>query len=497
MIRSVEVKSTTTLEDYNGVAHLAGAVQELRAEAATLVPQLQGRSVCMVNSSAQGGGVAEMLPKLVGTLRELGVDAHWLVMGSSDEAFFKLTKRIHNLIHGAGDPELTSQDRALYESVSRANADQLRDRLRPGDILVVHDPQPLGAGAFVKAPADVHRVWRCHIGLDVSLPATRAAWQFLKPYAEAYDQVVFSAPEYIPDYLAGRSSIIHPALDPLSHKNRHLSPHKLSGILCNAGFSKEHAPVLTAAFEHQAQRLQSDGRFAVATVPNEVGLLYRPIVTQISRWDRLKGFLPLLEGFVHMKKTIRERSGKATVRHRRRLEIVRLVLAGPDPDSIQDDPEGVEVLDSLKAAYCALSPEFQEDIALVTLPMQSRKENALMANALQTCSTIVVQNSLREGFGLTVTEAMWKGTAVLGSSACGIRQQVRDRIDGRLTADPECPDEIAMNLDTMLDDEFARDRWGRSAQKRVLSEFLLFNQVARWLRVLCHRSNVSGQSLPS
>jgi len=485
MIESVKIKSSTTLADYSAVAQLAGAVQELRSEAATLVPRLKGRSVIMVNSTAQGGGVAEMLPKMVGILRELGVDTQWLVMGSDDPAFFKLTKRIHNMIHGAGDPSFSDADRNLYEKVSRANAAELRPFVREQDLLVVHDPQPLGAGALLKAELNTPSVWRCHIGLDVHLPATRAAWTFLQRYADVYDHGVFSAPQYIPDYLAGRSSIIHPALDPLSHKNRYLSPHKLSGILCNAGLAKAHSPVLTSPFPFQAQRLQPSGEFSVATVPNEIGLLYRPVVSQISRWDRLKGFLPLLQGFVHLKKTRKARAQSLSERHRRRLDIIRLVMAGPDPASIQDDPEGVDVLESLKAAYCGLESEYQEDIALITLPMNSRKENALMANALQTCSTIVAQNSLQEGFGLTVTEAMWKGTPVMGSSACGIRQQIRDRVDGRLLSDPESPEEIAALLDEMLNDEFGRDRWARSAQKRVHSDFLIFSQVAQWLRVLC------------
>lgn len=492
MIKPIKIKSSTTLDDYSGVAQLAGAVQELRSEAATLVPHLRGRSVVMVNSTAQGGGVAEMLPKLIAVLQELGVDAKWLVTGSDDPAFFKLTKRIHNLIHGAGDPHFSQADQELYEATSRSNAAELRPLVRPEDILVIHDPQPLGAGAILKTELKLPSVWRCHIGLDEYLPATRAAWTFLKPHAELYDHGVFSAPQYIPDYLAGRSSIIQPALDPLSHKNRRLSPHKLAGILCNSALAEPHSPVLTPGFRSRAQRLQPSGEFAVATIPDEIGLLYRPIVTQVSRWDRLKGFQPLLAGFVHLKKSLKSRSGGLTDRHRRRLEIVRLVMAGPDPASIQDDPEGVDVLDSIKAAYCALSPEIQRDIALITLPMSSRKENALMANALQTCSTIVAQNSLREGFGLTVTEAMWKGTPVLGSNACGIRQQIREQIDGRLISDPESPEEIASLLDEMLNDEFGRDRWGRSAQKRVHSDFLIFTQVARWLRVLSAQVGVFG-----
>jgi trehalose synthase len=206
-------------------------------------------------------------------------------------------------------------------------------------------------------------------------------------------------------------------------------------------------------------------------------------VAQVSRWDRLKGFRPLLEAFVRLKQRLTS-GAPLDPRQRRRLEIVRLVLAGPDPDSIQDDPEASEELHRLRAAYRVLAPELQKDVAVLSLPMESRKNNELMVNAIQSCSTIAVQNSLREGFGLTVTEAMWKGTPVLGTEACGIRQQIRDGIDGRLTRNPEDPSEIAYHLEEMLGDYPARARWARNGQKRVFTEFLVFVQMQKILRVL-------------
>jgi trehalose synthase len=337
---------------------------------------------------------------------------------------------------------------------------------------------------MLKEELGLRIIWRCHIGHDEHLPTTRAAWRFLKPYAEVYDRTVFSAPEYIPDYLAGRATIIHPGLDPFSHKNRGLSPHKLVGILCNAGLKSEHHPVLTEPFSHQARRLQPDGSFGPAVDPEEIGLLYRPIVTQVSRWDRLKGLRPLLEGFVRLKRWMHDPSRNWSPRRRRRVEIVRLILAGPDPASVQDDPEGQGVLEDLSADYCALPPEIQRDVALLTLPMNSRKENALMVNALQRCSTIIVQNSIREGFGLTATEAMWKRVPVLATRASGLRQQIRSGIDGILTQDATDPDEIARRLDDVLRDLPKRDLLARSAQRRVHDEFLIFTQLCEWLRVL-------------
>jgi trehalose synthase len=486
MIEQIDIEQTRTLDDYASIAHLSSIVQNLRTEARQLVPALKGRTVWMVNSTAKGGGVAEMLPMVVSMLRELGVNTEWIVMGTKRQEFFPLTKQIHNLIHGHGHPELGSGDKDLYDKVSRENADLFRARLKADDILAIHDPQPLGMGALIASETGMRAIWRCHIGLDVITPETRTAWDFLRPYALQYNHAIFSTPEYIPDYLAGCSSIIRPGLDPLSHKNRELSVHKLTGILCNSHMAVDHHPVTTPFFAKPAMRLQGDGSWKPAIIPEEIGLMYRPIVTQISRWDRLKGFRPLLDGFVRIKqkKHLAQHSRDMTDRCRRRLDIVRLVLAGPDPASIQDDPEGKGVLDDLVDTYLSLEPEIQRQVVLLTLPMDSRKENALMVNTLQRCSSIIVQNSLREGFGLTATEAMWKRTAIMGTRACGLRAQIRDQIDGRLIREAEDPDEIASTLHEMLDLPTKREYWSRNAQRRVHDESLVFTQVRDWLRVL-------------
>jgi len=492
MIRFIDVEHSWRLDDYATISHLAGPVRELRTEASLLVPPLKGRKVWMVNSTAQGGGVAEMLPRMVGILRELGVDARWVVIGTERTEFFSLTKRLHNLIHGEGEPNLTEDDRELYRKVSEEIAAELAPHVGPDDILVIHDPQPMGVGAILKRRSGVRAIWRCHIGLDEHLPATRAAWMFLRTHAEPYDFSVFSAPEYIPDYLAGRATIIQPALDPFSHKNRELSPHKLVGILCNAGFKVEHHPVLTPPFAKRAMRLKPDGRFQPIGDGEEVGLLYRPIVSQVSRWDRLKGFQPLLDGFVRLKQTLDDPDCKWSARQRQRVAILRLVLAGPDPASIQDDPEGREVLEDLCRAYREVPTALQPDIALFTLPMDSRKENALMVNALQKCSTVIVQNSLREGFGLTATEAMWKRVPVVGTRAFGLRLQIRSGIDGILIQDPTHPDEIARRLDDILGDVRKRDVMARNAQRRVHEKFLVFTQLCQWLHCLSSCASASG-----
>jgi len=481
LARIIDVAEPLGLWDYADLAFLAPAVQALRAEAATLVPALRGRKLWMINSTPQGGGVAEMLPKMVSMLRELGVDTDWAVIQTDRQPFFELTKRIHNMIHGVGSPDFSGDDRDLFEQVGRENAEKLRQYVRPNDIVVVHDPQPAVVGAILKRELELPTIWCCHIGLPERLPVTRAVWEFLEPYVATYDHAIFSAPEYIPSFLAGVSEVIHPAIDPLSQKNRDLHTHGLVGILCNAALAVEHSPVLTPAFASPAMRLMPDGRWAPPSSWDDIGMLSRPIVAQISRWDRLKGFAPLLDAFARLKRCPRPDAGEV---HRRRLEIVRLVLAGPDPASVADDPEGLEVLEELRAKYLALEPRLQSDVVLLTLPMTSRKENALMVNAIQRCASFVVQNSLHEGFGLTATEAMWKRTPVVGTQACGLRQQIRDGLDGRLVADSTDPEAIAEVLNEMLVDRNARERMGRNGQRRVYEKFLIFTQLRHWLRSL-------------
>ncbi|MEX2610371.1 MAG: glycosyltransferase [Gemmatimonadota bacterium] len=486
MARQVDVTAAAALADHAEIAHLAPAVQQLRSEAEAVVRRLRGRTVWMLNSTAAGGGVAEMLPTMVALLRDLGIATKWAVIESEDDAFFHLTKRIHNLIHGSGQAGLSAEDRTLFERVNAENAQALLPLVADGDFLAVHDPQPMPLAGMLKRERRVRAVWRCHIGLDQDTAETRDAWRFLEPYGAAYDYGVFSAPEYIAPFLAGRSTMIYPAIDPLTHKNRHLHIHAVVGILSNAGLVGRVGPVVRPPFEDQAQRLNGNGRFASARAPEDIGLLHRPIITQISRWDRLKGFLPLLQGFAEFKR--RCHAGELPPMgelHDRRRALVRLVLAGPDPDSVADDPEGQVVIEELAAAYRELPAEIQADIAVVALPMRVPAENALMVNALQRASTIVVQNSLREGFGLTITEAMWKRVPVLTNSmAVGPRQQIRDNLDGRLLQDPTDRTALADALDAMLADSAGRSAWGRNAQRRAHDHFLVYAQLRGWLRLL-------------
>jgi len=487
MARLIGVEPRNTLEDYAGIVHLIEAVNQYRQLADRVAPRLAGRTLWMVNSTEKGGGVAEMLPAMVTLLRDVGIATEWVVIESDDPDFFALTKRIHNLIHGAGDPQLGPADRELFEAVNRANAEQLRAFVHPGDIVAVHDPQPMPLAVQLRESMELRTIWRCHIGLDEENAATRAAWSFLEPFAAAYDRAIFSAPEYVPEYLLDRAVIIHPAIDPLSEKNQDLALHKLIGVLVNSALLVSPGRVLTPPYRHLAQRMLPDGSFAPASLQEDIGVLTRPIVTQVSRWDRLKGFMPLLEAFVELKRRIHDGRDAARLDpvNRRRLDLVRLLLVGPDPGSVADDPEGREVIAELRDAFTSIDPAIQDDIALITLPMAVPCENALMVNALQRASTILVQNSLREGFGLTVTEAMWKRVPILSNSqAVGPRYQVRDGLDGRLIHDPQDTGELATALNVMLADSRARAVWGQMAQRRVHDRFLVFSQLQGWLQLL-------------
>jgi trehalose synthase len=485
LLQRVEPEAQRSLAEYESVAHLAQAVHELRSEAEAVLARLAGRTIWMVNSAAQGGGVAEMLQNVVPLLRDLGVKIEWAVIGSREPEFFLLTKRIHNLIHGTGDPHLGLAERELFERVNRENAEELKGLLRPGDLLIVHDPQPLPLAALLRNRIPITTIWRSHIGLDEENAATRAAWEFLAPYLDAYDHAVFSAPEYIPDGLAGRSTVIFPGIDPLSPKNRELSLRGAVEVLCAGGLVVCPGPTVDQPYTYRAQRVLADGRTATANAAEDIGLLTRPIVTQVSRWDRLKGFRPLLEAFAALKRSIYDGDTTSDPVHARRLDLVRLVLAGPEPESIQDDPESKDVLEELRGVYLSLHAAIQDDVAIVMLPMRSVEQNALLVNALQRTSTVVVQNSLREGFGLTIAEAMWKRVPVLSNArSVGPRTQIRDRLDGRLIEDPTDHGQLQQAINEMLALPDAGQEWGRNGQRRVHELFLVTSQLRSWGRLL-------------
>ena len=491
LVERVEVEPGYRLEDYAEYNYLAPQVADLEAAARKAVPGLDGRTIWIVSSTRQGGGVAESLPRIVALMRQLGLSVEWVVIHSPDPAFFALTKRIHNQLHGVGERGLGRSDRELYDTVSDRLADALANDVSSGDILVVHDPQPLGTGARVKKKRGIPAIWRCHVGFDGTTPASKEAWEFLRADSVVYDRSIFTLPAYVPPFLSGSATVMAPGIDPLTHKNRELSVHKTSGILIDAALAATMHPALAPPFAAQALRLQVGGSFKPALFPEDLGLLFRPVLTQVSRWDRLKGFGPLLDAFVLLKS--RKPAQARSARHQLYIDHARLVFAGPDPTGVQDDPEAEETLSELCRRWSGLPPELQHEIAILKLPLASVKQNALMVNALQRCSTIVVQNSIREGFGLTVAEAMWKALPVMGGAAAGIRAQVVDGVTGRLVDDPKNPETIANTLDAMFVDAKEREVWGRNGRDRVSREFLIFSEVRRWLQLLAEVASSSTQ----
>lgn len=478
-IREVHFQRSVHLDDYAGLEHLDPLIESVRHLGAEVAAGLGPNRIWMLSSTATGGGVAEMLPALCNLLVDVDVAAGWLVLEPGDAEFFRITKAVHNLLHGVpADLDLEAA-RDVYDRVLEDAAAQLK-HVGPEDALIVHDPQPAGIARHILPTLWPRLVWRCHIGIPETTPETERGWDFLRPYLEPYPAMVFSASRYIPADLLPRSTVIPPGIDPLGHKNRTLRPYKLLGILRSAGLLSDAEPPAWTRFEAPVERWV-DGTWEPRPLDR---LLSAPIILQVSRFDRLKGFAELIDGFEEL---LRLAPGRVehlhmdTARMRSELERVQLVLAGPSPEGVSDDPEAREVLDELCARHARLPAELQRRVHLLRLPMANPKQNALIVNALQRLASVVVQNSLREGFGLTVSEAMWKRVPVVGANVGGIALQIRPGRDGWLVDDPRDPHALA----EALLEPFARpreaERMARAAKGRVHDHFLVLTQLRAWL----------------
>jgi trehalose synthase len=427
-----------------------------------------GRTIWMVNSTARGGGVAEMLTALLPYVRGAGIDARWVVI-AGDPAFFRVTKRIHNHLHGAvGDsPQLGDEERAIYESVTAARGAELAARVGPRDLVVLHDPQTAGMIPSVHARG-VPVVWRCHVGLDMPNELARAAWRFLLPYVCEADRFVFSRRAFAWEGLKPeRVAVIPPSIDPFSPKNQEMSPEQVAAILGAAGLE-----VPTVEGPAEFRRLRGDvahiSRAAVLTEDERLQPS-TPLVLQVSRWDRLKDPVGVLRGF-HL--------GVAPHCD------AHLMLAGPSVAEVADDPEGAEVLAETEAEWRSLPPAVRAKAHLARLPMDDEEENAAMVNALQRRAAVVVQKSLAEGFGLTVAEAMWKGRPVVASRIGGIQDQIEDGVTGLLLDDPRDVEGFGrLVCDLLLDPARAR-RMGEAAQRRVREHFLGTRHLLQYVDLL-------------
>ena len=479
-VREVIVQRTTGLGAYRALEGLAPAVSALAAKGHEVARLLGPRRVWMLNSTWSGGGVAEMLPRLCDLINDMGVDTRWLVLEPDDPAFFKVTKGLHNLLHGEPGLDDVAAARGVYEVVSKAAAVRLREHVDTGDVLVVHDPQPLGVAAALSPEHRPRLVWRCHVGLPYQNAETEVGWDFLRPYLAPFSRMLFSTESYIPEEHLAKSGVLHPGIDPLSHKSRELRPYKLVGVLRSAGLADGPPPPRWAQFEQTAQRFAA-GRWQPTPVP---GLLHQPAIVQVSRFDRLKGFQFLIPAFAHLLRVFPERVLHLRVDTERalsELECAQLVLAGPDPSGIPDDPEGPRVLEELCRQQAALPPEVGARVHLVRLPMANAKENALAVNALQRMAAAVVQNSLKEGFGLTCAEALWKGTPVVAANVGGLSAQVRHGTDGLLVDDPTNPEAIADRLLRILAFPKEAEAMASSGRARVRQHFLVIAQLTRWM----------------
>jgi len=420
--------------------------------------RMTGRTFWNVNSTARGGGVAEMLPRLLAYARGAGVDARWMVLEGTPE-FFRVTKRLHHALHGSlgdGSP-LGAAERTLYDEVLRDNAEELLALVRPGDVVLLHDPQTVGLAPAL-AEVGAHVVWRCHVGCDIPNEEVERAWAFLAPGLAATRLTVFSRAAYVPPQCADRALIIRPSIDVFAVKNQPMPPDVARAILAHTGLLREEpgapAPLFTRGdgVPAHVSRGADIVRLGSPSAPDV------PLVVQVSRWDPLKDPAGVLSGFALL---ARDTPGLRA----------DLVLAGPAVTSVADDPEAVATFNDVIARWWQLPHALRQRVHLACLPMADLEENAAIVNALQRHAAVVVQKSLQEGFGLTVTEAMWKSRPVVASAVGGIQDQVVHGVNGLLVRDPRDLSEFAAAVRTLLYGPDAAARLGARAHQHVIDHF--------------------------
>ncbi|MFZ0325155.1 MAG: glycosyltransferase [Actinomycetes bacterium] len=446
------------------VDHLVGTIAPLMQQA------LAGHSVINVNSTAAGGGVAEMLQVLLPLARGTDVDARWLVI-DGDPEFFALTKRMHNQLHGVpGDGGgLGTGERAHYEAVMRSNFEELAAVVAPGDVVILHDPQTAGL-ADALSSRDIPVVWRCHVGIDGHNQWTEQAWEFLRPYlVDSVDAFVFTRESYAPEWVPRpRLHIIKPSLDPLAPKNQSLSAEEAAAVLSHVGIIDGSSPTPVPFVRSDGSPGRVD-RFADMIRTGPPPGADAPLIVQVSRWDPLKDMAGVMNGFVD---------------HVLDGSNAHLVLAGPVVTAIADDPEAADVLEQTWLQWRALRHHQRSRVQLVCLPMSDVEENAVIVNALQQHATVVVQKSLAEGFGLTVAEAMYKGTPVVASAVGGLVDQVVDGETGFLIDPPQDLAEFGDAVRRLVSDPAQARAMGEAGRARAIAEFLPDTSLEAWQQVL-------------
>lgn len=427
---------------------------------------LAGRVIWHVNSTAAGGGVAEMLQSLLAYARGAGVDVRWLTIGGNED-FFRVTKRLHNHLHGApGDGgELGEREREIYESSLAASAEELSVLVRDGDIVYLHDPQTAGLIAH-RDGREVSAVWRCHIGLDHPNELARNAWEFLRPYVEPADAYVFSRKAFAWEGLdEDKLWLVAPSIDAFSPKNQDLDRDAVHAIIAATGLAVDGGSVpLFRRTDGSHGRVDRHAELdQEAPIPWDA-----PLIVQVSRWDRLKDPSGVMLCFAE---------------HCRQPQ-AHLLLAGPSVAEVADDPEGAEVLAEVREQRLGLPAELRARVHLACLPMHDIEENAAVVNAIQRRADIVLQKSLAEGFGLTVAEAMWKGRPVVASRIGGIQDQIVDGESGLLVDDPADLAAFGAAVDSLFADRERAAAIGEAARARVREQFLGTRHLVQYMQLI-------------
>lgn len=431
---------------------------------------LAGRAVINVSSTARGGGVAELLQTLLAYARGVGVDTRWFVVEGTPE-FFDITKRIHNNLYGTGGDggPLGAAEHRIYDEVLHANAVELRTFVRPGDVVLLHDPQTAGLVAPAQQAGGIV-VWRCHIGVDTPDEHVRRAWDWLRPYVEAADAFVFSRRAFAPEWVDGDAlSVIEPSIDPFSAKNYDMSPDEALRVLRHVGLLAGADRPPPAPFVRRDGSLGRVDRHADILQTGPPPPSDVPLVVQASRWDRLKDMRGVMLGFA-------EHVDAGTDAH--------LVLAGPAVTGVADDPESGEVLAECALAWRDLPHAQRSRVHLACTPMRDPGEAAAIVNALQRRASVVVQKSLAEGFGLTVAEAMWKSRPIVASALGGIADQIVDGEHGLLVKDPTDLAAFGDAVCRLLGDADLAQRLGAQARDRAGEEFLPDRHLEQWASLI-------------
>jgi trehalose synthase len=430
------------------------------------------RTLWQVNSTIAGGGVAELLMSAMGYLSGAGIASRWVAI-EGDEEFFTVTKRIHHRLHGehGDDGALGPAERRTYTAVLEREAAALGALVRPGDVVILHDPQTAGLARSLRR-RHVPVIWTCHVGTDTPNAHAREAWGFLLPFVHDCDVATFSRHQYVWEGLAhDRVALVPPCIDAFSPKNQDLRAERVNAILAAAAIIEAPGAVASAG---DAAFRRWDGRAGSVTTraavfEDESIPPAAPIVTQVSRWDPLKDHAGVARAFAT---AVPPALG------------AHLVLAGPAPDAVADDPEQAATLAELRAVVRSLDAAVAARVHIACLPMGDAEENAAIVNALQRRSDVVVQKSLAEGFGLTVTEALWKERPVVASAVGGIQDQITDGVSGLLVDDPEDLEAFGRAVADLLDDRAEAGRLGRNGAVAVIEDFLAPSYLRRYLAII-------------